>query len=88
MYVSMQCMQRVRTTITLPEHLLQQAKIAAVKRKKPLSVIMEVALEKEIKPEKAKKDIMSLMGKYKIGINSALSRKEIYAEHLKHIMSR
>lgn len=79
-------MQRVRTTITLPGDLLQAVKIIAVQKKKPLSTFIQIALEKEIGQPKPKKDLMSLMGKFSFDIEGTLSRKEIYAEHLKHIM--
>ena len=79
-----------RTTITLPEHLLRTAKIAALHKNKPLSKLITEALEEKLIPKKRNLSIKSpamILGKYSLGIKSKLRRKDLYAEHIKHKMS-
>lgn len=82
----------IRTTITLPEDLLQEAKIQAVKEKTTLSGLIRQKLTKINIPSKKEsipsRDPMTLLGKYKIGIKSTLRREEMYEEHLKHKIPR
>lgn len=81
---------RVRTTITLPDHLLQTAKISAVKQRKPLSAVIEEALEEKLhmSPQiKPTEDPMKLAGKYHLGIKKLYTkRSELYDDHLKRKM--
>lgn len=55
----------LRTTITVPEELLKEAKLTAVKEEKTLSELVREALEEKIAfktPLYSKKEILSLAG--------------------------
>ena len=82
----------VKTTITLPEDLLQQAKIRAIHKNVTLSQLIRNGLAKEIgittkaKPTPAK-DPLRHLGVFKLGIKSVYTkRSEIYDDHLKRNM--
>ncbi len=78
-------MQLARTTISLPDTLLQEMKLRAVKQRTTFSGFIRKMAEKEIKPVNKKKKKLSInFGKYSIGITSKLRRDEIYDDYLKH----
>lgn len=72
----------VRTTITLPENIFQEARLLAVTQKTSFSGLIRKLLEKQ---NILKTDSISHieLGKYKLGLKNKLSRKEIYADYLK-----
>ena len=78
----------VKTTITLPEQLLQQAKLAAIRGKTSVSRIMRDALQKRVAtPIKRVKDPMKLLGKFRLGINKIYTkRSDLYDDYLKRKM--
>lgn len=71
-----------RTTITLPEDVLEKAKLVAVLEKTTLSGLLRKILEKQMTSVKKSKLHMQL-GKYSIGIKGSLRRKNIYEDYLK-----
>jgi len=80
---------RVRTTITLPEQLLQTARHRAVNQRKPLSVVIEEALEEKLlqKKEQKVKDPMSVLGVFSLGAGKIYEkRSELYDEHIRRKM--
>jgi len=55
----------LRTTITIPEDLLEMAKLISVKEKKTLSELIRESIEEKIgrrKPPYSKKELFSLAG--------------------------
>jgi len=72
----------IRTTITLPEDVLEKAKLVAVLEKTTLSGLLRKMLEKQITPVKKSKLHMQL-GKYSLSSKGSLRRKDLYADHLK-----
>ena len=72
----------VRTTITLPEEIFHQARLTAVTQQTTLSGLLRKLLEKQLVLKTEGKPHIEL-GKYKLGLKSKLSRKEIYADYLK-----
>ena len=83
--------QLVKTTITIPEDLLQTVKLTAVHSKTTFSHVIRDALEDYIrKPKKqkiVKKDPMRLLGKFKLGIKVPYkNRSDLYDEHLQRKM--
>lgn len=76
----------VKTTVTIPEDLLQQAKLTAVKEKITLSDTIRQALADRIygkTNQKNVKDPMKLAGKYKIGIKKIYhKRSDLYDKHI------
>lgn len=72
----------IRTTITLPENIFQEARLIAVTQKTSFSGLIRKLLEKQ---STIKTDGVSHieLGKYKLGLKNKLSRKEIYADYLK-----
>jgi len=75
----------VKTTITIPEDLLQQAKLTAVKEKITLSDTIRQALAVRIYGKTKQRDVknpMKLAGKYKIGIKKIYhKRSDLYDKH-------
>lgn len=58
----------LRTTITLPEDLLEMAKLFSIKEKKTLSELIRESIREKIsrkKPLYSKKELFSLMGSIK-----------------------
>jgi len=79
---------RVRTTITLPEGLLEEAKIYSVKKKTNLSNLIAQALAKEVRlPASKGQKLHMKLGKYSLGVKNHLRREDIYADYLKHKIS-
>lgn len=79
----------VKTTITLPEDLLQTAKLVALQERKTLSALMREAVNDRVyKPKmRAEKKPMRFMGVYKLGIKKIYNkRSDLYDEHLKRKM--
>lgn len=72
----------IRTTITLPADILQEARIKAVLEKTTLSGLIRKILEKQIAPVVKSKLHMQL-GKYSLNIKGSLRRKELYEDYLK-----
>lgn len=78
---------RVRTTIILPEDLLQHVKMQAILEKTTLSGLIQNMIEK--KKSVAKKGRLHMkLGKYSLGVKSSLSRKDIYADYFRHKIPR
>lgn len=71
-----------RTTITLPEDILEKAKLVAVLEKTTLSGLIRKILEKQITSVKSNKLHMQL-GRYSIDIPGSLRRKNFYDSYLK-----
>lgn len=71
-----------RTTITLPEEVLEKAKLVAVLEKTTLSGLLRKILEKQITPVRKTKLHMQL-GKYSFDMKASLRRRDLYADHLK-----
>lgn len=82
----------VRTTLLLPEDLLQMAKIAAVHRKTTVSAMMRDTLNKQFSQTVATHpatDPMSSLGTFSIGIKKVYAkRSELYEEHLRRKMGQ
>lgn len=58
----------LRTTITLPEDLLEMAKLICIKEKKTLSELVRESIKEKVRREKplySKKELFSLMGSIK-----------------------
>lgn len=82
---------RVRTTITLPDQLLQTARLAAVNQRIPLSMVIEKALEEKLLQKKEQKriaeDPMKFIGVYKLGTKKIYTkRSELYDAHIRRKM--
>ncbi len=80
----------VKTTLTIPEELLQQAKITAIKENTTLSQLVREGLFERVQlkrsPSKSK-DPMRLLGKFSLGINKIYNkRSDLYDEHIKRKM--
>lgn len=79
----------VKTTVTIPEDILQAAKMTAVREGTTLSSIVRDALKVKLNPRKGRKvkDPMRLLGKYSLGIKKIYNkRSDIYDEHIKRKM--
>lgn len=79
----------VKTTITVPEDILQAAKRAAVEEKTTLSSIIREAIKDRIYKRKKNitKDPTKFMGVFSIGIKKIYNkRSDLYAEHLRRKM--
>lgn len=79
----------VKTTITLPEDLLQKAKLMAIREKTTLSKVMRVAIEDKVSQKRGRKvkDPMKLLGTFSIGIKKIYNkRSDLYDEHIKRKM--
>lgn len=72
----------VRTTITLPADILNQARLTAVMQKTTLSGLIRKTLEKQIPPQ-PKGEIHIQLGKYRLGIKDHLSRESLYGDYLR-----
>ncbi len=74
----------VRTTITLPQELFEEATLAAYYKKTSLSDIIRQALKKSIKGEITyidKKDFVKFLGRHNLGIKK-VKRETIYEDYL------
>lgn len=80
-------MQLTRTTITLPDDLLQAMKMRAVQERTTISGLIRKIAEKEIKLQKKKKKLHIQFGKYSLGTTDTFRREEMYDEYLKEKMS-
>lgn len=79
----------VKTTITLPEELLEKAKLMAIREKTTLSRIVRGAVEEKVCKRRGQrvKDPMKLLGTFSIGIKKIYNkRSDLYEEHLKRKM--
>lgn len=81
----------VKTTITLPEDLLQEAKFVALQEKTTLSKIIRegvaARIGKKINKVKTKKNPMRFAGVLRGGIDKIYhKRSDLYEEHLKRKM--
>lgn len=75
----------VKTTITLPEELLEKAKMVAIREKTTLSGLMRQTLEAKIMHRRGKlvKDPMRLAGIFKLGIKKIYNkRSDLYDDHI------
>lgn len=78
----------VKTTITLPQELLQRAKFIAVYERTTVSELVRDALKSRVNGGQKKqvvKDPMKLLGKYKLGTRGKLyeHRSDLYEERLR-----
>ena len=82
--------QLVKTTIMLPEELLQMAKYTAVREKTTVSGLIKTSLEQRLNgriKKKQVKDPMSSLGKLRLGINKIYNkRSDLYEEHIRRKM--
>lgn len=79
----------VRTTITLPEDLLEQLRAAAYTRRTNLSALIREGVSRVVgyNPEKTGMSLKTLKGKYHVqGKRGQFSRREFYAEYLQKNM--
>lgn len=79
----------VKTTVTIPENILQRAKIVALREKTTLSKIIREALEEKVSRKRGRivKDPMKLLGTFSIGIKNIYNkRSDLYEEHLRRKM--
>ena len=67
----------VKTTLNIPEEILQQAKLLSVHEKKTLSKIITVALEQRIgiKKRKIPKSPLNTLGKLRIGVDKIYKKR-------------
>jgi len=79
----------VKTTITIPEDILEKAKLMAVREKISLSKIMRDALQEKVARKRGRKvkDPMKLLGTFSIGIKKIYNkRSDLYDEHIRRKM--
>ena len=80
----------VKTTVTIPEDILQAAKFTAFNEKTTLSSLIREALKKRIyggKSSSIKKNPIKLLGKFKLGATKIYNkRSDLYEEHLRRKM--
>lgn len=79
----------VKTTVTIPEDIIRQAKLVALSENTTLSDLIRSALEDKVKPHKKKKlkDPMKLAGTFTMGIDKLYSkRSDLYDDRLKRKM--
>lgn len=82
--------QLTRTTITLPDDLLNQLKMKSVVENSSVSKLITQMVNKNIYQKSVKKPVknpLKLLGKLKLGAKKIYtSRDELYEEHLKRKM--
>lgn len=82
-------MAQVKTTIVIPEDVLQQLKITAVLNKTTVSKLL-VNSYKQLTAftprKKPTKDPLSVLGKYRLKTKKLPTRAEMYDEYLKRKM--
>lgn len=80
----------IKTTVTIPEDILQMVKLKAVQEKTTLSDIIRNALKREVgmkRRGKLYKDPMKLAGRFKIGITKLYNkRSDLYDDYIKRKM--
>ncbi|MBI4066773.1 hypothetical protein HY407_00160 [Candidatus Gottesmanbacteria bacterium] len=84
----------VKTTVTMPIHLLERAKLRALQERVTVSKLMREGLEARVdKPLKKtrvlkQKDPMSLAGIFQLGVKKGetFRRKDMYEDYLKRKM--
>ncbi len=80
----------IKTTITLPEDLLQRAKFTAIHEKTTVSQIMRDALDTRTRKPKLpvkKVNPMRYLGVFKLGIKEPYKKREdLYEDHIKRKM--
>lgn len=82
----------VKTTVTIPEDMLQAAKLKAVHEKTTLSHLIREGLEDRLKKQeptrrKKKLDPLRHLGAFSIGIKVPYKhRSDLYDEHIKRKM--
>lgn len=79
----------VKTTITIPQDILEKAKLMAVREKISLSKIMRDALEEKVERKRGRKvkNPMKLLGNFSLGIKKIYNkRSDLYDEHLRRKM--
>lgn len=83
----------VKTTVTIPEHMLQRAKIKAIEEKTSLSALIRQALENRLsltqpkRKQLKKRDPLRFLGTFSIGIKVPYKhRSDLYDEHIKRKM--
>jgi len=80
--------QMVRTTVTMPQALLNDIKHEAVEQKKTVSKIIVDKLTRAKKTlDIPVQNPLEMLGKYKLGIKSKFRREDMYEEYLKHKVS-
>ena len=83
-------MNYIKTTVTIPEDLIEDAKIYAARKKTNLSSLIRDGLRNQIKEMRSpvKPDAMKSLGVFSIGIKQAYkSRADIYDDYLKRKVS-
>lgn len=82
--------QMVKTTLLLPEDLLQMAKIAAVQQKTTVSAMVRDTLDRHLSgavTTPSRKDPMKSLGTFSIGIKKVYNkRSDLYEDHLRRKM--
>ncbi|MBI5620538.1 hypothetical protein HY949_02050 [Candidatus Gottesmanbacteria bacterium] len=82
--------QMIRTTLLLPEDLLQMAKMVAVQQKTTVSAMVREGLGQRIDDQShttREKEPIHRLGVFKIGIKKAYGkRSDLYEEHLRRKM--
>lgn len=81
--------QLVKTTVTIPEDLFREAKLAAVQEKVTFSRILREALDERIhrRNKRFKKNPLRLAGRFKLGVNQLYKkRSDLYDEHIRRKM--
>lgn len=80
----------VRTSVLIPEDLLQMAKLKAVKEKTTVSDMIRNVLHDQVHGKNAvakKKDPMKSLGKFSLGITKIYNkRSDLYDEHIRRKM--
>ncbi len=79
----------MRTTITLPDSLLEQAKYYAIANKTTVSQLIQEGLATKIKAKikNKPKSILTLAGSLDLGSKEPPTRNEIYDSYLKQKIS-
>lgn len=72
----------VRTTITMPAELLDEARVVAAIQKTTISGLIRKLLEKQVVTKTGSKTRLEL-GKYSLNIKKSLDRKQIYEDYIK-----
>lgn len=77
-----------KTTLTVPEHLLQQAKLYAINEKKTISELLREALtERLTHASQQRREPTHRLGVIRVGIAKAYKkRSDLYANHIQRKM--
>lgn len=75
-------MQTVRTTISLPTRLFEEAKIRLAQERLSLSRVVREALQEKLTKKTFPGKKMPGLGRFRLGIKDTLSRRDLYLEHV------